>query len=322
MKDERLEKMKQEYQEIPIPAELRARVEAGIREAKKAKAAESEFHSIDTVTTEGKKRPMKKKNSKMILFVKTAGGAVAAAAIAITVMANSGANIAHAMAKIPVIGTIAEVVTFRNYEDTTNDMSANVKVPEVEVKNEDGTVNQGGTNAINQSIQEYTDEIIAQYQADVEAADGEGHQEVSLDYQVITDTDRLYSIRFNKLVVMASGEETVKIYHIDKQTGKMINLSGIFKEGTNFIDPISKNIKEQMKEQMAADENVIYWLNSDTPEWDFNAITADSTFYINENGKLVIVFNEGDVGPMSMGVVEFEIPTEVIQDIVQEGFVQ
>lgn len=295
MKDEKLEKMREEYQEIPIPAELKERVERGIRE--------------------GKKR-------SVIPFVKTAGGAVAAAAIAITVMANSGANIAHAMAKIPVIGSLAEIVTFRTYEDSTKDMSANVKVPEVEVKNQDGTVDQENTDTINQSIQEYTDEIIAQYKADVEASGGEGHQEVNLDYQVITDTDRLYSIRFDKLMVMASGEETVKIYHIDKQTGKMINLSGLFKENTNFIDPISANIKEQMKEQMAADEGVIYWLDSDVPEWDFQSITADSTFYINADGKLVIVFNEGDVGPMSMSSVEFVIPTEVIQDIVQDGFVK
>lgn len=77
-----------------------------------------------------------------------------------------------------------------------------------------------------------------------------------------------------------------------------------------------------MKEQMAADENVTYWLDSDIPEWDFKSITADTTFYINEEGRLVIVFDEGEVAPMSMGSVEFVIPTEVIQDIVQDGFVQ
>ena len=318
MEDERLRQMNQEYHEIPIPAELRNRVEAGIREAKKDMATENQ---TTTATTEKKRKPVKKKN-KMIAFVKTAGGAVAAAVIAITVMANSGANIAHAMAKIPVIGAIAEVVTFREYQDSTNQMYADVKVPEVEVKNEDGIVNQESTDAINQSIQEYTDEIIAQYQADVEAADGQGYQAVDLDYQVITDSERLFSIRFDKLVIMASGEETVKIYHIDKKTGELINLSGIFKEGVNYIDPISENIREQMKEQMAADENVTYWLDSDTPEWDFKSITADTTFYINEEGRLVIVFDEGEVAPMSMGSVEFTIPTEVIQDIVQDGFIK
>ena len=299
MKDERLRTMNQEYHEIPIPAELRNRVNAGIRAVKK-----------------------ERKRNKTIVFTKTAGGAVAAALIAITVMVKSGANIAHAMAKIPVIGAIAEVVTFREYQDSTNQMYADVKVPEVEVKNEDGTVNQESTDAINQSIQEYTDEIIAQYQADVEAADGQGYQAVDLDYQVITDSERLFSIRFDKLVIMASGEETVKIYHIDKKTGELINLSGIFKEGVNYIDPISENIRKQMKEQMAADENVTYWLDSDTPDWDFKSITADTTFYINEEGRLVIVFDEGEVAPMSMGSVEFTIPTEVIQDIVQDGFIK
>ena len=125
----------------------------------------------------------------------------------------------------------------------------------------------------------------------------------------------------NKLQIMASGAESVEIYHIDKQTGKMINLKGLFKEGVNFIDPISDNIKEQMREQMAADESKMYFLDSETPEWDFQSISEDTTFYVNDSGKLVIVFDEYEVAPGSMGSVEFEIPTEVIQDIVQEGFV-
>ena len=78
-----------------------------------------------------------KKNSRVSGFVKAAGGAAVAAMLAITVMANSGAGIAHAMSKIPVISAIAEVVTFREYQDTTNDMTADVKVPEVAVENED-----------------------------------------------------------------------------------------------------------------------------------------------------------------------------------------
>lgn len=90
MKDERLDKMNQEYHEIFIPAELRQRVETGIREAKKDMETERQ------TTIERKKKPMKKKNNKMITFAKTVGGAAAAALIAITVMANSGASIAHA----------------------------------------------------------------------------------------------------------------------------------------------------------------------------------------------------------------------------------
>ena len=305
MKDERLEKMKQEYEEIRIPAELRRRVEAGIQKGKE----------------DGEEIIRMNKKSKLIKFVRNTAGAVVAAMLAITIMANSGASIANAMMKIPVLGTIAEIVTFREYKDSTNDMTADVKIPEVSVKNEDGSVNQETTDAVNKSIQEYTDEIIAQYKADVEASGGEGKQLVDLEYEVITDSDRLFSIRFDKLQIMASGAESVKIYHIDKQTGQMINLKGLFKEDVNFIDPISDNIKKQMKEQMAADESRMYFIDSDMPESDFQSITEDTTFYVNDSGKLVIVFDEYEVAPGPMGVVEFEIPTDVIQDIVQDGFV-
>lgn len=305
MKDERLEKMKQEYEEIRIPAELRRRVEAGIQKGKE----------------DGEEIIRMNKKSKLIKFVRNTAGAVVAAMLAITIMANSGASIANAMMKIPVLGTIAEIVTFREYKDSTNDMTADVKIPEVSVKNEDGSVNQETTDAVNKSIQEYTDEIIAQYKADVEASGGEGKQLVDLEYEVITDSDRLFSIRFDKLQIMASGAESVKIYHIDKQTGQMINLKGLFKEDVNFIDPISDNIKKQMKEQMAADESKMYFIDSDMPESDFQSITEDTTFYVNDSGKLVIVFDEYEVAPGPMGVVEFEIPTDVIQDIVQDGFV-
>lgn len=303
MNEKKLEEMKQDYENIKIPMELRQRVEAGIRQAK----------------GEGNKN-MK---SNITVYIRRAASAAAAALLLITIMANSGAGIAHAMSKIPVVGMIAEIVTFRQYESSKNNMEANIKIPEISIKNEDGTVNEETTQKINKSIQEYTDEIIAQYEADVAAAgESEGHMDVSLDYSVITNNEHLFSIRFDELLVMASGTQMVKIYHINKQTGELIGLSGLFKDGVDFITPISENIKQQMKEQMAADETIMYFLDSDVPEWNFQSVTADTTFYVNENGKLVIVFNEYEVAPGYMGSVEFEIPTEAVQDLVQEGFLK
>lgn len=302
MSEKKLEEMKQDYENIKLPEELRQRVAEGIRQAKEEQHME--------------------KKSNIIGYIGKAIGGAAAAMLVITVLANSGAGIAHAMSKIPVIGAIAEVVTFRTYESSENNMEANIKIPEVSVKNEDGTVNEETTQKLNKSIEEYTNEIIAQYEADVAAADGEGHLDVELDYSVITDNERLFSIRFDQLLIMASGTQMVKIYHIDKQTGELIGLSGLFQDGVDFITPISENIKQQMKEQMAADESVTYFLDSDVPEWDFQSIKEDTTFYVNENGKLTIVFDEYEVAPGYMGSVEFEIPTEVIQDLVQEGFLK
>ena len=58
-----------------------------------------------------------------------------------------------------------------------------------------------------------------------------------------------------------------------------------------------------------------YWLNDEIEEWNFKAITDETSFYLNEKDNVVIGFNEGDVAPMYMGTVEFEIPAEVVADI-------
>ena len=74
---------------------------------------------------------------------------------------------------------------------------------------------------------------------------------------------------------------------------------------------------------MAADESLMYWVdNEDMPESNFESIKEDTAFYVNENGKLIIVFDEYEVAPGYMGSVEFEIPTEAVQDLVQDGFLK
>ena len=75
--------------------------------------------------------------------------------------------------------------------------------------------------------------------------------------------------------------------------------------------PISDNIKEQMKAQMAADSSVTYFIESDMPEWDFKELNGDESFYFNEKGELVITFDETEVAPAYMGAVEFTIPQSV-----------
>ena len=62
-------------------------------------------------------------------------------------------------------------------------------------------------------------------------------------------------------------------------------------------------------------ENRIYWLNDEMEELNFNTITEETSFYVNENGNIVIGFDEGEVAPMYMGAVEFEIPSAVLIDI-------
>ena len=48
-------------------------------------------------------------------------------------------------------------------------------------------------------------------------------------------------------------------YTIALATGQRLALADLFKDGADYVTPISKNIKKQMRAQMKADENVMYW---------------------------------------------------------------
>ena len=49
--------------------------------------------------------------------------------------------------------------------------------------------------------------------------------------------------------------------------------------------------------------------------FEFSKIDKDQQFYIDEDGQIVIAFNEGDVAPMYMGCVKFTIPKQVTDGI-------
>ena len=70
-----------------------------------------------------------------------------------------------------------------------------------------------------------------------------------------------------------------------------------------------------MRQEMEEDENATYWLDDpETEYWNFEQIAADQSFYISSAGELIICFNEGDVAPMYMGCVSFDMPPEVWKD--------
>lgn len=124
--------------------------------------------------------------------------------------------------------------------------------------------------------------------------------------EVVTDNDKYYSVRVDTTISMADTADIVTIYTIDKESGKVVTLKDLFKDQPGYLDKITKNIKQQMAEQMKEDSTKIYFYDDGLD--GFEKLTGDEDFYFNKKGQLTIVFDEGEVAPMSMGVVEFTIP--------------
>ncbi len=252
---------------------------------------------------------------------RTGGIRFAAAAVVaglFVILPNTSGTIAHAMEQIPIIGQLVKVVTFRDYEYESDRNMADIEVPEIkpEEQLEDSTLQENidrTTAEINAEIQSITDELIAEFEKNLD--EEMGYQDVVVKSEVLATTPEYFTLKLICYQGAGSGYQWNYFYTIDLNTGERLQLKDIFEEGADYITPISENIKVQMQERMDADESVYYWLNDEIEEWNFKAITDETSFYLNERGNVVIGFNEGDVAPMYMGTVEFEIPADVLDGI-------
>ena len=274
---ESMEMWKEEYDQIPVPQETRDRIEAGIMRAR-----------------------LEKKRSDRMKNMKRTGVTAAALVLTFGIAVNASPVVAQAMDGIPVIGSIARVVTIRNYNESTNNgMMADISVPQI-----DGNV------AANADMDAYAKELISRYEKEVVAQLGqeEGHYALESSYEVVSDNDKYVSIRINTVETMASGAEFVKIFTVDKATGQTVSLKD-FLNSPEKLEAVSQNIKDQMAAQMAEDEGKVYF--SEGEPGGFTGLTGDENFYLNEAGELVIVFGEYEVAPGYMGTVSFTIPKDV-----------
>lgn len=142
----------------------------------------------------------------------------------------------------------------------------------------------------------------------------DGHLKIESGYEIKTETNQILSIGRYVEETMASSATTIHYDTIDKQNQLLITLPSLFKDNS-YIEVISENIKQQMRQQMEEDESKVYWIEPSDPD-AFTTIKENQNFYINADNQLVISFNEYEVAPGYMGAVEFIIPTEELQGVL------
>lgn len=255
----------------------------------------------------------------------------AAAVLAIVILPNTSENVAYAMARIPVLGNVIKAVTIREYSyegeryeakidevqleqevpgNAGGDLAADVSVNDVTEKTDESIA------VINESIEEMTKRLIKQFEEQAET--GESYGGVYVDHEIMTDTDKWFTLKIDVAEVAGSGVQYQYYYHIDKTTGEIASLKDIFQEGVDYVTPVSENIRKQMKEQMAEDDMKMYWVDEEEDVgFYFEKIKEDQNFYFNGQGQLVICFDEYEVAPGYMGLVEFVVEDEAVRDILK-----
>lgn len=167
---------------------------------------------------------------------------------------------------------------------------------------------------ITEEIRQMEEQAVTSFEQNV--SQETGYQTLRFLHRTITDTPDWYCMEVFCYTASADGFEQVNHFTINKKTGERVELEDLFYAGADYITPISEEIISQMRARMKENPEVEYWIDSeDDPESDFSRIREDQDFYIDDEGRLVICFNELEAAPMSMGTVEFIIPDKVLAPI-------
>lgn len=290
-----IERAKKVYESIEIPPELNSVVLDAIKKSEESKVI-----------------TIKKKH-----YLRNTACAAAVVLLVCTTLLNTNEAFAASIQGVPVLGSIAKILTVRNYEKVDEDKTVRVEVPEVQPieTNSDAVDEDKFIVDINAEINKIVDNYVAESEANIldykDAFISTGGTEeeftakdikVDVKYEIKSETDTTVSfvITANENWSAAYGVQTY--YNLDLKNDKNITLKDLL--GENYINLANESIKTQMKERIKTDSDIVYF--GEDME-GFETIDEDTNFYINTEGHPVICFEKYEIAPGFMGIQEFEI---------------
>ena len=304
----KLEDSKKVYDSIEIPEELDFIV-------KKAIASKN-------------KEEIRKKRRMMIMKKTYRGFAAAAAGIVVctTIGLNTSQTISEDMAKMPVIGGIAKVLTIRSYHTEDDSYKIDLEVPKVEVNQNGQNSETELTEKVNAKIQkivnDYTEAAKKEFEDYKEAFFATGGTEedwngrtmdIGVNYNIKSQKGNILSLELITSKGWVNAEEEHHYYNLDLSEDKVLSLEDVL--GSDYISIANESIQQQIQDRIKKDDSLAYFGYGPNAEDDmiegFKTITKDTLFYINDSNHVVIVFPEYSIAPGYMGWQEFEIDSPI-----------
>lgn len=270
---------REEYESTPIPEELDQRVQAGIRQGRSAGRAKR--HGFRW------------------------GIGVAAACMVMVGGLNVSPTFAAAAADVPVLGGLFQVLTVRNYETVKDGIDYDVSVPEVDAN---GTL----TEAVNAEIQKRVDAHLAQAQADwddykeaflatggTEEQWGDREMDVIIDYEIKSQTDTTVSFVVDFAECWVSAQQQRYCYNLDLANNKDITLADVL--GEDWVNICNTAVQAYIDQDTSG-------LFFTADKGGFTTVDDTTSFYLNQDGSVTLVFPEYAIAAGAAGIVE--IPVE------------
>ncbi len=171
---------------------------------------------------------------------------------------------------------------------------------------------------LNQQIQAYVKEMKEKFLWYV-SRKYRGYAGMDISWETLRDDEEIFSIVMKCTLNAGGSGQYSRYFMLDKETGKLLELQDLFLEESDYIGIISKEVLRQMKEQIDNKKANYYVSGYGWAEQDcFRRIDSDQNFYIDEDNRLVIVFDEYEVAPGNMGMPKFSIEKEILEEILKQ----
>lgn len=283
----KLEKAKEVYEAIKVPNELNYVVNKAILDKKK-------------------------KEKSVLIYVKYAVTTVACTFLTFIFMLNVNSSFATNISEIPIIGDMAKIFTIKEVNEEDKTKLINAKIPALE-----NTGNTELEKRINYEIMLKMNEILeeaekraAEYKEAVIETGGNEYDyqpiNIQIDYKVGYSNDKVVSFIISKSETLANAYTEIYFYNVDIETGKKLNLRDVL--GNEYKQIVDTTIYKEIEERSKNPDNIYFTAD----EGGFEGIENEyQDFYINSDGKVVIVFEKYKIAPGYMGTQEFVIDKQI-----------
>ncbi len=272
---------RREYEAVPIPEELDSRVRVGIRQGKRRARLRRSFRAVGSM----------------------------AACLAVTVsVLNLSPTVAKAAAEIPMLGGLFQILTVRRYEQERDQVYYQAEVPGIESR-------AAVAQRVNQEIQERVDahleecrKLWEEYREAFLATGGteeewaERTMDVTVDYEIKSQTDTAVSFVVNLSQGSFSAYNEQYYYNLDLENDRDITLRDLL--GDDWVDMCNRSIQSQIDASADA-EGFTYFFKPE--EGGFVTVDESTSFYVREDGEVVVAFPRYAIAAGAAGSPEFVI---------------
>lgn len=271
------------YEAAPVPEELNFAVAAAVRAG-------------------GRERKRRR-------VVRRSLATLASCCACFVLLVNVSPVFARAVYEMPVLGSLARVVTVTQYAIEDKNHLIDVRLPALE-----NTGNTDLEQRINLEIQTRINGVLAEAEdrarqtREAYMATGGAEEDfipiiISVDYEIKCQNERCLSFILTKTETIASAYTEIYCYNIDLETGKELTLQDVLGPGYREIanaavrTEIDRRIREEGAGYFDGTDGVV----------GFQSVTDGQLFYINGAGNPVVLFEKYEIAPGYMGTQEFEI---------------